>query len=258
MNDIIAISENDMDPRVCIILRPGEDPNDRKEGCEYPLITAIRYDSLESVYLVLDRGADPNVASEDDHQALDLAIRVASDGIVKELLDWGADIDFRVPDSGESAVSVAISEDREDIVPTLLQYGAGADEADRFGITPLMILQESSTCAILLEAGADPNKRDNQGLTPLMHMILDANIPAIDLLLRSGADADIENVQVYRALRRMEPPTTGHTRILDVEDIEIIEDILREHCCRPRSLYQERDRSKYYMSGYSDLDIMTE
>lgn len=63
-----------------------------------------------------------------------------------------------------------------------------------FGFTPLMEAAglNDTIAALLLEAGADPNVRDSDGWTALAFAAYRQSAPAVELLLKAGADADLK------------------------------------------------------------------
>jgi ankyrin repeat protein len=89
-------------------------------------------------------------------------------------------------------------------VRTLLEMGANPNPADHIGFPPLIAALSCSRpqrgspgrpdvvelLALLLEFGADPNQRGVNDYTPLHMAVAERNLPAVLLLLESGASAD--------------------------------------------------------------------
>src|SRR5678815_5072830 len=67
---------------------------------------------------------------------------------VSRLLDQGAPIDARAVD-GTTALHWAVRADRLDTVRVLLESGADASAADRYGITPLYLAAENGNAAVM-------------------------------------------------------------------------------------------------------------
>src|SRR3990167_3536887 len=76
-------------------------------------------------------------------------------------------------------------------IQALLRYGAGINEIDRYGFTPLIeaaIINNVEICRLLLDKGADPNLQDVTGGTALHWAAENANLELCELLLRNGAN----------------------------------------------------------------------
>src|SRR5688572_17171611 len=67
---------------------------------------------------------------------------------VSRLLDQGAAVDARAVD-GTTALHWAVRADRVDVVRALLESGAEASAADRYGVTPLYLAAENGNAAVL-------------------------------------------------------------------------------------------------------------
>jgi len=94
----------------------------------------------------------------------------------------------------------AVKEDHEKILKKLIELGANIQAKDVAGYTPLHHCLTSVSNSItvsmareLLQAGADPNAKNRFGCTPLHEPVMAANFENIKLLLKFGADPDIED-----------------------------------------------------------------
>ncbi|PLR79861.1 hypothetical protein CVD25_09565 [Bacillus canaveralius] len=87
----------------------------------------------------------------------------------EQLLIDGADPN-EMNEYGETALTLAISYDETDFIPTLLEHGADPNLQDEYGWTPLMSavsMENLEAVKILLEAGADPTLVDSEGMSAL-------------------------------------------------------------------------------------------
>lgn len=109
---------------------------------------------------------DPGLASaytDEGWTALHLA---ATPNIAAMLLDAGADINARnrhkFAGPGNSPLSAAVYQQRQDVVRLLIQRGADVNQGDNAGFTPLHLAVANGhieTARLLLEAGADASAR---------------------------------------------------------------------------------------------------
>jgi ankyrin repeat protein len=87
-------------------------------------------------------------------------------------------------------LALAIQRDDLIVVNALLERGANANAADRYGMSPLMLACVNGNASIvdrLLKAGADPNSASPGGETALMTASRTGSAAAIKILLAHGA-----------------------------------------------------------------------
>jgi ankyrin repeat protein len=84
-------------------------------------------------------------------------------------------------------------------IELLVSAGADPNAIGNYGLTPLM-LADDSTSQILLRAGADVNARDDFGKTPLMYMAEKGETNAINFLLAKHADVQAQDRNGWTAL----------------------------------------------------------
>jgi ankyrin repeat protein len=138
---------------------------------------------IEMLALLIGHGADVNlVAKEGDHSILHWVVAESRPVMTKLLLEAGADVDTRTD---------------EGMTPILLAMENGCWES--FGL----LLQYATPKAV--------NEWGNfHGRTPLGLAIAEANIMAIDLLLRHGADPfayEPDEGNAFHNLRHIEDPS---------------------------------------------------
>jgi ankyrin repeat protein len=120
-------------------------------------------------------------------------LRAAQDGDMEAVRHWVAghgDVNLASAD-GTTALHWAVRANRLDLVDVLLNAGANAKAANRYGATPLWLACMNGNAAIvgrLLHAGADPNNHLPAGDTALMTAARTGNVETINLLLQAGAN----------------------------------------------------------------------
>lgn len=103
-------------------------------------------------------------------------------------------------------------------IQTLLEMGADPNPADHIGFPPLIAALSCSRpqagspgrpdvvdiLKLLLRFGADPNQRGINDYTPLHMAVAERNLPALRLLLASGADPECRTrIDEYETPREM-------------------------------------------------------
>lgn len=97
---------------------------------------------------------------------------------------------------------------------TLLKSGAGANETNRYGITPLALACQNGNAELveaLLAAGADPHMRLRGGETPLMIAARTGKPAPVQALLKKGADVNAKEKSGQTAL--MWATAEGHAEV---------------------------------------------
>lgn len=130
---------------------------------------------------------------------------------LKAALDAGADPDFRDPESGKTALHLALAHpSRENLVAILLEAGADPNIRDARGDTPFALFLGTSRTIreveLVLRHGGDPNGRSG-GLetdTPFVLAILQrtrsrgrTGLEMISLMLEYGADPNIDTGEYW-------------------------------------------------------------
>ena len=116
---------------------------------------------------------------------------------VKKTLDAGINVNA-MNQEGHTALMLAAYNGHTDIVSSLIQRGAVVDRRDLLGQTALLYAssgQFPETVRVLLDKGAEPNIVDsNEHFSPLMHAATAGNLDVVKLLLESGADRLLTDV----------------------------------------------------------------
>jgi len=109
------------------LLEAGARPNDYSDGDRTPLITAVRYDSPQTVRILLDHGARVDVLDNDDNTPLMCCIqlprRAEDTDIMKLLIAQGADVNHRNK-AGNTALSLARKDEDKQSIRLLEAAGA--------------------------------------------------------------------------------------------------------------------------------------
>ena len=111
----------------------------------------------------------------------------------------------------------AIFKGDPDKCDVLLNYRADFEDADTYGMTPLMEAAKDGHADVikcLLSHGANVNKKDVKGFTALYHAVQSGRYDAIKVLLEYGADPNVENVEGSTVLD--DSAFSGDTEIMEI------------------------------------------
>jgi ankyrin repeat protein len=166
---------------------------------------------------LLNAGARVNSQDKHGYTALMGAVNNRKIPNLKILLDAGADVNARAPDTGDTALLLALypRQDATEIVRCLLEKGADPNAANNVGRSALMLAtfgQPRTVVEALLRAGASVNARDNRGNTALMAAADYNNAEAVKALMAAHADASLRNRGGDTALSIAS--REGHTEII--------------------------------------------
>jgi ankyrin repeat protein len=159
-------------------------------------------DNAANVSLLLDHGADPKTRVEIFGLAADVFTPVMAAAMrgdaaaLKPLLDRGADVNVQGGDFGRTALLMATTTGREDVVKLLLDKGANPHAKDRLGNTPLRWAKKrgnTSIVKLLEKAGGNvpPIPEGGEDL-PRLHQtvtaasVRQAVVKSLPLLQKSG------------------------------------------------------------------------
>lgn len=138
------------------------------------LIQAIESGNNQHVYDILRQGYNPNVRSRNGLTPLMTAVMKKNDNVVTTLLAFGADTDT-VDDAQNSALHLAAQNENEKILKKLIEYDANADKTNFFGLTPLSIAvlyNQPSAVELIIKANADLTIKSNEGYNAVQYSVI--------------------------------------------------------------------------------------
>jgi ankyrin repeat protein len=157
---------------------------------------------VEAVEMLIRHGADVNNKTLNRETPLHHAAMLGYADMTRLLLNAGADANA-LTDSQETPLHSAASGSADpEVLSTLLAKGANPNAKCDLGDTALALILKNSrrklnrdqAVEVLLKAGAGPNELDGFGQSPLELAIeKQALIKTIDLLIRSGANVNARN-----------------------------------------------------------------
>lgn len=169
-------------------LDEGDSPNQPGSDGSTPLNAAIALGNTEMALLLIDRGADPNTPTPDGYFPIHQAVINSDMGSMSQLAAKGADVNARVQASGQTALMLAASANRLDMVAVLTGWGADATLIDAGGDNVLHLAiragaGDTEMYSILRAAGADPNSVGSQGRTAI-ELATDAGLSDVVAVLQ--------------------------------------------------------------------------
>lgn len=171
---LMQVAAGNPDPDVFTILADcGFDPLEASPHGVNALMAAVACNPVrEMAATCLECGID--VMSRDRHglTPVHLAALNNSPSHVNLLVDWGADVGCVSARGDTPLMMSALRKDEGGMARHLVKLGAGLDDADDRGVTPLMFALgagNSDAALVLVEAGAGVDVRDSEGRSPLDH-----------------------------------------------------------------------------------------
>ena len=145
--------------------------------------------------------------SESELELNDALLISAEDGkylLVKFLLEAGVNVNYKIENTGGTALMRANWSGHIKVVRLLLEFGAKVDIQDEDGWTALMYASRRvhiELVRLLLEKGANVNHQDKDGNTALMWASSKGHVELVRLLLEKGANVNYQNKYGRTALR---------------------------------------------------------
>ena len=200
--------ENDRDSCEVLscLVENGADVNKGANNNCTPLMIASRKGNVNNVACLIRHGADIDLQDEYGKTALHYAVENyhGSCEVLSCLLENGADVN-KGANNNCTPLMIASKKGNVNNVACLIRHGADIDLQDEYGKTALHYAVENyhGSCEVLsclLENGADVNKGANNNCTPLMIASKMSNVNNVALLIRHGADIDLQNKNGRTAL----------------------------------------------------------
>lgn len=189
----LAVKNNHVST-VNFLIGEGADLNKIDSRRNYPLLVAIEGRNLKIIQILLNAGADINYKSG----LMTPLMKVAEMGTV-EILDLfdKKKLKINLALSGSTALYVACSKNRSEIVERLLQMGADINISNPFHGSPLMIAIKNQhydvAYRLLSEKSINVERVDEDKNTALMLAAKSNDERLVDLLLKAGANKNVVN-----------------------------------------------------------------
>ncbi len=241
-----------------LLIRSGADATKADRYGVTPLYLACANGNAEMIRLLLEVGADPNQVDPTGETVLMTASRVGNLDAVRTLLDRGARVDTKDPTYQQTALMVAVRENRPAVAQLLVERHADVNAQTRTGQTPAWVLPNSvpgfghgvgivrgglpergsrylipgaltpllyaardgrlDSARMLVAAGAEIERADANGITPLLMAIANNHMDVARFLVERGA-----NVNVADWYGRTPLWAAVETRNMDVDNAEPFE-----------------------------------
>lgn len=174
------------------------------ESGETPLLVACAMGDIAVVHYLLLKGADPNLANKRNQTPIMVAAYFGHHNIVEHLAHLGGDILQQESEDGNTALMIALQQQRIKAAMSLIDLGAKVNTASNDGVTPLMeavsIDEGMQVVEALIRKGAGVYKHDHTGKTVLMAAIIAENLTAVQVLLKQDARVDSKSKDGTTAL----------------------------------------------------------
>mmetsp|Transcript_24651 Transcript_24651/g.31871 ORF Transcript_24651/g.31871 Transcript_24651/m.31871 type:complete len:462 (+) Transcript_24651:410-1795(+) len=246
---------------VRILLEHGADVNyvsEEEEEQETPLIKAIRVNNfspkhVKIVQLLLEKDAKVNERNRKGETALIIACKRKQEKTVEALLEKGADVDIQRKNDQLTAMMMAAKKKSEPIVRLLLenkgivevpadpqnQDNEGTNSRDKIirkpanpnlvnseQISPLMMAAKTGSLSIvklLLKYGANVDLQDENGRTALIWAVQHGHFEVSKLLVETGANKDLRTKDDRSAAAMSQMQTRDMQKLFGIEQTERFE-----------------------------------
>mmetsp|Transcript_6714 Transcript_6714/g.8776 ORF Transcript_6714/g.8776 Transcript_6714/m.8776 type:complete len:582 (-) Transcript_6714:1574-3319(-) len=212
---------------VQVLLNNGANVNELNNDGTSPLILALKQPECEDresfIQLLLENGADQAIGISADDNGMSPLMLSAAEGnlnISRMLIKYGGDKSLKdvdgagvmyyavknlsVCDQGEEDSEFVDTKDYASVSAFFIETGIEVDNADRNGITPLILACEENNleCAkqLLATGKVNVDLETTEGNTALHHAVKSANVELVRLLLCNKANVDKANNNGLRPL----------------------------------------------------------
>ncbi|CAL5873590.1 uncharacterized protein PFLUO_LOCUS7871 [Penicillium psychrofluorescens] len=187
------------DEMVEFLLENGADGNVVNEDGRTALHLATQYGHRKCLKILCSRRVETQIVDNQGWTSLHVAVGTATDeSTVPLLVKNKADVNFQNPQTGNTALHLAVEWRRPRIILFLLEKGAAIDILNNEGLTPLQLAANIDNCegiSLLLQRCAHVEARSLSGPTALQYASWKGHWIAFDLLVIGGADINVWNRQ---------------------------------------------------------------
>jgi len=166
-----------------------------------PLQAAACVGREQSVTRLIRAKASLDLPTPNGQTALSLAVSNDHARVAQVLLEAGARPDHQDA-YGNTALMAAVKKDNREMVDLLLKHGASVDLKNRSGNTALMVCADAAIAAKLVGLGARLDEANQSGETALHAAAQDGNVEMIQFLLERGAHPGLKDTKGMTALMK--------------------------------------------------------
>ncbi|CAR26663.1 hypothetical protein ZYGR_0H04830 [Zygosaccharomyces rouxii] len=184
-----------------------QEPYKRDADGRVPLHWAVSFQYGEIVSFLLSMMQDMDINELKDESGwtpFHIACAVGNLDIVKQLYALHTKPDLNMPtNQGITALHLAVSKKHARICEFLLNNGASVRVKDKRSQLPLhraAAIGSMGMVDMLCRAGSPLNRNDGEGWTPLFHALAEGNGDVAVLLVKHGADPDLETTDGSKAV----------------------------------------------------------
>ena len=181
------------------IIDTGVDVNVTNIKNQTALLLASFNGNVDAIDALLNTGADVNIVNANgDTCLLAAAFKGCSKETLQKIIDHGADVNARNV-KNQTALILASLKGSEDVINVLLNAEADANIVDDNGDTCLLAAAftgcSKETLQKIIDHGADVNAANVMNQSAFMLAAKKGNLDAVNVLLNSGADLNIADVE---------------------------------------------------------------
>lgn len=184
-----------------------QDVYKRDSDGRVPLHWAVSFQNEEIISLLISRMQDIDVNELKDEAGwtpFHIACAVGNLSIIKQLFALDTKPDLNLPtNQGITVLHLAVSKKHPRICEFLLENGASVRVKDKRSQLPLhraASIGSMGMTDMLCRAGSPLNRNDIEGWTPLFHALAEGNGDVAVLLVKYGADPDLEAADGSKAI----------------------------------------------------------
>lgn len=204
----VCESERDVIEVIRLLLDNGADINNKDHDTDYPLLLAVKYQSLETIKLLADRGSMIDEPGGFDDTPVYRALECNRLDIADYLVSKGARIDGNMKNDWSFITNAFVDNFGEDAIKFLVNHGSKADLENERNILGDEFYNLSSGDDWKLEYLAsmvDINEvLDFESKSPLMHFLVNGEHEMVEKMVKLGAKFEVRESYAHHLLRNVE------------------------------------------------------